>query len=46
VSARSFWPPIEAAQVDYETLRAQVLEPTGQPDGLPRPGSPGAAWPG
>jgi hypothetical protein len=29
VSARSFWPPIEAAQVDYETLRAHLLE-TGQ----------------
>jgi hypothetical protein len=27
VSTRSFWPPIEAAQVDYETLRAHALEP-------------------
>ena len=34
VSARSFWPPIEAAQVDYETLRAHVLEPFGLPEGL------------
>jgi hypothetical protein len=34
VSARSFWPPVEAAQVDYETLRAQVLEPCGAPQGL------------
>jgi hypothetical protein len=34
VSTRSFWPPIEAAQVDQETLRAQVLEPCGQPEGL------------
>src|SRR5271166_1478186 len=34
VSARSFWPPVEAAQVDYETLRAHVCEPTGLPDGL------------
>jgi hypothetical protein len=34
VSARSFWPPVEAAQVDYETLRAHVLEPTGLPEGL------------
>jgi hypothetical protein len=34
VSTRSFWPPIEAAQVDHETLRAQVLEPCGQPEGL------------
>jgi hypothetical protein len=34
VSARSFWPPIEAAQADYETLRAQALEAYGQPQGL------------
>jgi hypothetical protein len=34
VSARSFWPPAEAAQIDYETLRAQVLEPTRLPLGL------------
>jgi hypothetical protein len=34
VSARSFWPPVEAAQVDYETLRAHALEPSGQPQGL------------
>jgi hypothetical protein len=34
VSARSFWPPAEAAQIDYETLRAQVCEPTGLPEGL------------
>jgi len=34
VSARSFWPPREAAQVDYETLRAHVLEPSGLPEGL------------
>jgi hypothetical protein len=34
VSARSFWPPVEAAQVDYETLRAQVLAPCGAPQGL------------
>ena len=34
MSARSFWPPIEAAQVDYETLRAQTLEPRGAPQGL------------
>jgi hypothetical protein len=34
VSARSFWPPVEAAQVDYETLRAQVFEPTGLSQGL------------
>jgi len=34
VRARSFWPPIEAAQIDYETLRAQALEPCGAPQGL------------
>jgi hypothetical protein len=34
VSARSFWPPLEAAQVDYETLRAQALEPCGLPENL------------
>jgi len=34
VSARSFWPPAEAAQVDYETLRGHVLELTGLPEGL------------
>jgi hypothetical protein len=34
VSARSFWPPVEAAKVDYETLRAHALEPTGLPEGL------------
>ena len=27
VSTRSFWPPAEAAQADYETLRAHLLEP-------------------
>lgn len=26
MSARSFWPPSEAAQVDYETLRAHALD--------------------
>jgi hypothetical protein len=34
VSARSFWPPAEAAQVDYETLRGHVLKLTGLPEGL------------
>jgi hypothetical protein len=34
VSARSFWPPIEAAQHDYETLRAHVCEHSGLPQGL------------
>jgi hypothetical protein len=29
VSARSFWPPLQAAQVDYETLRAHTLEHCG-----------------
>ena len=34
MSARSFWPPNEAAQVDYETLRAHALELSGLPQGL------------
>ena len=34
MSARSFWPPAEAAQVDYETLRAHVLAPCAAPEGL------------
>jgi hypothetical protein len=34
VRARSFWPPVEAAQVDYETLRAHMLEHSGLPGGL------------
>jgi hypothetical protein len=34
VSARSFWPPVQAAQVDYETLRAHALAPCGLPIGL------------
>jgi hypothetical protein len=34
VSTRSFWPPVEAAQVDYETLRAHVCEHPGLPQGL------------
>ena len=34
MSARSFWPPLEAAQVDYETLRAHTLEHCGLPESL------------
>jgi hypothetical protein len=34
VSGRSFWPPIEAAQVDYETRRAHALESCGLPESL------------
>jgi hypothetical protein len=34
VSARGFWPPTEAAQADYEKLRAHVLEHSGLPAGL------------
>ena len=26
MSSRSFWPPVEPAQIDYETLRAHLLE--------------------
>ncbi len=34
MSARAFWPPAEAAQADYEMLRAHVLEHSGLPAGL------------
>ncbi len=34
MSARSFWPPVEAAQADYETLRAYVCEHSGLPEAL------------
>jgi hypothetical protein len=34
VSARSFWPAVEAAQIDYEALRAHVLEHDRLPDDL------------
>ena len=34
MSARSFWPPVQAAQVDYETLRAHVLEQSRLPESL------------
>lgn len=34
MSARSFWPPAEPAQIDYETLRAHVLEHDRLPDDL------------
>lgn len=34
MSARSFWPPIQAAQVDYETLRVHTLEHFRLPEGL------------
>ena len=34
MTARSFWPPAEASQVDYETLRAHLLEHGRLPDGL------------
>jgi hypothetical protein len=34
VSVQSFWPPVDAAQIDYETLRAHVLNHAGMPDDL------------
>lgn len=34
MSARSFWPPSEAAQVDYETLRVHTLDDAEPPEGL------------
>ena len=44
--SRSLWPPAEAAQADYETLRAHLLGLGGLPDAWPRHGSPAAGWPG
>jgi hypothetical protein len=34
VNGRAFWPPGEAAQADYEILRAHVLACNRLPDGL------------
>jgi len=34
VNNRSFWLPFEAAQVDYEPLRAHLLEHGALPDDL------------
>ena len=34
MSARSFWPPVEPAQIDYEALRAHVLEHDRLPEDL------------
>ncbi len=34
MSTRSFWPPAEPAQIDYETLRAHLLENDQLPDDL------------
>jgi hypothetical protein len=34
VNARSFWPPVEPAQIDYETLRAHLLKHDRLPDDL------------
>jgi hypothetical protein len=34
VSARSFWPPAEPAQIDYEALRTHLLENDRLPDDL------------
>ena len=34
MSTRSFWPPLQAAQVDYETLRTHTLEHCGLPESL------------
>jgi hypothetical protein len=32
MSVRSFWPPVEAAQIDYETLRTHWLVHGRLPD--------------
>ena len=34
MSARAFWPPAEAAQADYEMLRAHLLRHGALPDDL------------
>lgn len=34
MNARSFWPPVEPAQIDYETLRTHLLERDRLPDDL------------
>ncbi|MGH8890312.1 MAG: hypothetical protein ACRDV3_11245 [Acidothermaceae bacterium] len=34
MNGRSFWPPAQAAQLDYETLREGVLTGGGPPEGL------------
>ena len=46
VSTRVFWPPGEAAQPDYEMLRAHLLQAGVLPAGWLLPGSPAAGWPG
>ena len=44
-TVRVFWPPAEAAQADYEALRAAVLAGTPLADAKPL-ASPGRAWSG
>jgi hypothetical protein len=34
MTARLFWPPTEASQVDYEMLRGHLLKHDRLPDGL------------
>lgn len=34
MSARAFWPPVDPAQIDYETLRAHLLDHARLPDDL------------
>jgi hypothetical protein len=34
MNVRSFWPPVEAAQIDYETLRSHLLDHDLLPDDL------------
>ncbi len=46
MSTRPFWPPAEAAQADYETLRAHLLSYGVLPMTWPQHGSPAAGWPG
>ena len=44
MSTRSFWPPCEAAQLDYEALRAHLLAHDKLPDGLAALDLTAAVW--
>ena len=46
MSPWSFWPPLQAAQVDYEKLRAHACEHAQLPESLAEAGSTVAGWPG
>jgi hypothetical protein len=46
VSVRSFWPPAEAAQIDYETLGAHALDHAGPRQGVAAARFARRGWPG